>query len=50
MMHSEWRQAILAAMQWLLIGMGYPLLLHVEVAYAMAQRRQAAATRAEYAG
>lgn len=50
MMHSEWRQAVYAAMEGLVIGMGYPLLQHVEVAYAMAQRWQAAAVRVQCAG
>lgn len=45
MMYSEWRRAVLAAVEGLVIGMGHPLLQYVEVAYAMAQRRPA-----EYAG
>ncbi len=49
-MCSEWKHTVRAALEWLIISMGYPLLLHVEVAYAMAQMRQAAATRAELSG
>lgn len=42
-MYSEWKQAALAAMERLVISMGCPMLHHVEVAYALAQRQQAVA-------
>lgn len=41
MTYSEWRRAVLAAVEGLVIGIGYSMLQYVEVAYAMAQRRPA---------
>ena len=49
MMRSGWRHAVLAAVEELVITMGYPILQYIEVAHAMVQRRQAQASQAEHA-
>lgn len=43
MMCTDLKQAALDFVEGLVIGMGYPMLQYVEVAYALAQERQAAA-------